>query len=211
MMTHMKNLLTILLLLLPLSAHAWGVVVSSGGVAAGGGGATCGGGSTISEPSTMPTGTTAQAFGRGASNDARGHEFTTNTSGGKLLSVTVYVNEPGTGITGWNAALYYNNSGTWTLAATSDTLAAASIVDDADNTITFSGDNQFCLEPSTTYRIVVSSDCTSGSSVYNGADTGRTACRIATITASYPSFDATTTFINTYDTAYRIQVNYEQN
>ena len=37
MMTHMKNLLTILLILLPLSAYAWGVVVSSGGVAAAGG------------------------------------------------------------------------------------------------------------------------------------------------------------------------------
>lgn len=38
MMKEMKNLLTILLILLPLSAYAWGVVVSSGGVAAGGGG-----------------------------------------------------------------------------------------------------------------------------------------------------------------------------
>lgn len=33
MMTHMKNLLTILLILLPLSAFAWGVVSISGGVA----------------------------------------------------------------------------------------------------------------------------------------------------------------------------------
>jgi len=35
-MKPLKNLLTILLILLPLSAYAWGVVVSSGGVAAGG-------------------------------------------------------------------------------------------------------------------------------------------------------------------------------
>ena len=40
-MKPLKNLLTILLILLPLSAHAWGVVVTSGGVAAAGGGGTC--------------------------------------------------------------------------------------------------------------------------------------------------------------------------
>ena len=41
-MKPLKNLLTILLITLPLSAYAWGVVVSSGGVAAAGGAATCG-------------------------------------------------------------------------------------------------------------------------------------------------------------------------